>query len=130
MKNRIIEVLEGANQNQLADELGVSAQAVGKWKKSGKISKDNAISLAKCRGYSPEWLLTGEGLKKPDIIKAPHAGVNLDEDILTDFLEQLRPHDLSAREMAQIIVANYPEAQQNEKVNLQPSIRLVVNNAL
>jgi plasmid maintenance system antidote protein VapI len=63
MKKRLIEVLAGANLAQLADEMDVSPQAINNWKNRGKITKDNAFTLARLRGFNPEWLITGFGKK-------------------------------------------------------------------
>lgn len=63
MKKRLIEVLQGANLAQLAIEMDVSPQAVDNWKRRGKITKENAFTLARLRGYNPEWLVTGLGKK-------------------------------------------------------------------
>lgn len=64
MKIRIAKVLKGANQREIANKIGVSAQAVTKWKKSGTISKENATSLAKLRGFNPDWLISGQEPEK------------------------------------------------------------------
>jgi hypothetical protein len=64
MKLRLVEVLEGAVLAQIAGEMGVSPQAVNGWKTRGFITAENGFKLAKLRGYNPEWLLTGMGVKK------------------------------------------------------------------
>lgn len=66
MKTRILKVLDGTNQSEIAKTLGVTAQAVTGWKSRGKIDRDNAVSLAKLRGFNPVWFISGEGPEKLD----------------------------------------------------------------
>lgn len=47
----------GKTQGWLAEMLGVSDNAVSKWIKTGKISRDNALAAAKALGISVEQLL-------------------------------------------------------------------------
>lgn len=66
MKTRICKVLDGANQRELAGILGISPQAISGWKSRGTIDTENAVSLAKLRGFNPVWLISGEGPEKLD----------------------------------------------------------------
>lgn len=65
---RMIDLLGVKNQSALADALGVSSDVVAKWKKRGTRPYTECLHLARSRGASLEWLLTGEGekLKQPN----------------------------------------------------------------
>ncbi len=56
----------GYSQEYVAEQLGLSRQAVSKWE-SGKSSPDtkNLIALAELFGCSVQWLLTGEQPSRP-----------------------------------------------------------------
>jgi hypothetical protein len=89
MKNRLAEVLDGANLTQLAEDMGVSTQAVFKWKTEGKIKKENAVALAQRMGYSSEWLITGLGKKKAG--KEPDVALNVTR--LRDIMDAIHHHE-------------------------------------
>lgn len=57
----ILEALERLQQNQywLAEQAGVSAQAVTKWIQTGQISRANATEVARILGVSLDALLGG-----------------------------------------------------------------------
>ncbi|MCL6271079.1 helix-turn-helix domain-containing protein [Sansalvadorimonas sp. 2012CJ34-2] len=59
LRDRLVEAVKssGLSQRAIADEVEVSAQAVTRWLKSGKISKENLIALASVTGVSLSWLL-------------------------------------------------------------------------
>lgn len=46
---------------RIADKCHVSDQAVGRWRRTGKIQRENLGPLAEELGISLEWLLTGRG---------------------------------------------------------------------
>lgn len=46
---------------RIADRCHVSDQAVGRWRKTGKVQRENLAPLADELGVSVEWLLTGRG---------------------------------------------------------------------
>lgn len=53
--------LSPLNQKQIAEMMGVTSQALGGSKKSGKISKPKLVKFAKATGTHLHWLMTGEG---------------------------------------------------------------------
>lgn len=63
--NRVISELSerGINQVQLAKSADVSRAMVTHWRKGGvqKMSGAQAIAICRHYGYSPVWLMTGEG---------------------------------------------------------------------
>lgn len=46
---------------RIADKCEVSDQAVGRWRKTGKVQRENLAPLADELGVSLEWLITGRG---------------------------------------------------------------------
>lgn len=46
---------------RIADRCHVSDQAVGRWRKTGKVQRENLAPLADELGVSVDWLLTGRG---------------------------------------------------------------------
>lgn len=62
---RIAEALglikdNGIPQKEVAARLGVSPQAVTKWKTTGQIHRDYLLQLARLAGENPEYLMTGD----------------------------------------------------------------------
>jgi phage repressor protein C with HTH and peptisase S24 domain len=51
----------GRTQAWLAEMLGISDQAISKWKATGAISRDNLMKVARLLHVSPLWLMNGEG---------------------------------------------------------------------
>lgn len=68
----ILEALERLQQNQywLAEQVGVSAQAVTKWIQTGEISRTNATKVAKILDVSLDALLGGSQSEREEIGKA------------------------------------------------------------
>lgn len=68
----ILEALDRLQQNQywLAEQVGVSAQAVTKWIQTGQISRANATEVARILGVSLDALLGGSQSEREDIGKA------------------------------------------------------------
>lgn len=66
VSERLEQVLQEQNlqRNELADIVGVSAQAVTNWIKRGQISPKSARIINKQLGYSVNWLLGAEIEKK------------------------------------------------------------------
>ncbi len=64
----------GVSNTELAQHIGVSGQAVGKWLKKGTIKKDHLPVIAKLTGVDFQWLSTGEGTLSAEI---PEIGFNL-----------------------------------------------------
>ena len=62
----------GLSQEELAEQVGVSRQAVGKWE-SGQSQPDldKVIALSRCFEVSCDWLLTG---REPEAPAAPASG--------------------------------------------------------
>lgn len=52
----------GETQEWLAEQAGVSKNAVSKWIKTGQISRENAINAARCLRVTSDQLLLGEPL--------------------------------------------------------------------
>jgi len=50
---------------RIAIREGVTDQAVGRWRRTGKIQRDHLAGLAEELGVSLEWLLTGKGEIRP-----------------------------------------------------------------
>jgi SOS-response transcriptional repressor LexA len=48
-------------KSHLSDRFGISAQAVGQWFKTGRVSKGKLPELAAVLNVSLDWLLTGKG---------------------------------------------------------------------
>jgi hypothetical protein len=104
MKKRLIEVLNGAVLSQVADEMGVSPQAVNGWKTKGFITAGNGFRLAALRGFNPEWLLTGLGPKK---YPAKKAGT-LDVRRLAEILDAIEREEKKAHiEISNLQRASY-----------------------
>jgi hypothetical protein len=64
---RITEILNSYNETsyaKLASNIGVAPQALGKWKKEGKIEPEHARSLASHTNYNHDWILFGDFPKK------------------------------------------------------------------
>lgn len=67
-------------QRMLADQIGLSPQAVNQWVKTGEISQENLISCCNILQIRTDWLLTGEGEMERADKSARDAGV---EDSVT-----------------------------------------------
>lgn len=79
---RLTELNEkGLSKVEMARVANVSKQAVTGWFKTGKISKESAVSIADAAGVSVPWLL-GEDLSQPDELRR-------DEQRLVDLYRQL-----------------------------------------
>lgn len=65
-RERLAEAIEEApaKQYQIAEYCHVSEQAVGRWKRTGKISRENLLSLSQISGYRYRWIKDGAGPKK------------------------------------------------------------------
>lgn len=72
---------KGFSKTEMAKITGVSKQAVSGWFKTGRISKESALSLADATGVSVPWLL-GEDVSEKDGLKA-------DEQRLLELYRQL-----------------------------------------
>ena len=71
----------GLSQEELAEQVGVSRQAVGKWE-SGQSQPelDKVIALSRLFGVSCDWLLTGQA---PEAAAVPREGAgNYDRQVL------------------------------------------------
>lgn len=127
MVERINEVLGDANQAKIAEELGVTPQAITKWKKNGKISKNNAIGLAKVRGYNPEWLISGEGAKftkKSNVTYAVRINHEIIAECIKEFEDGLKAHKVSwnsikTDDFARAITLLYEEHAEKGETNTQ-----------
>lgn len=67
MSARITEILNSYNKTskaKLAGNIGVTPQALDKWRKDGKIEPENARSLANHTGYNHDWVIFGDFPKK------------------------------------------------------------------
>ena len=119
MKQRLIEVLAGANLAQLARDMNVSPQAVDNWKKRGKITKDNAFDLAKLQGFNPEWLITGFGKKKAAKESSEVLNVMRLRDVMdaVSHHEKLRRIDLSSMTRAKWISEIYGDIALKNKAD-------------
>lgn len=53
---------------RIADKCDVSDQAVGRWRKTGKVQRENLAPLADELGVSVEWLLTGRGEMRQRVV--------------------------------------------------------------
>ena len=66
----------GKSQRKVALEIGVSAQAITKWLKTGNISRENLKGLAATTGVNASWLLDGKGAMdrelEPNVISLPN----------------------------------------------------------
>lgn len=56
----------GISNTALADAMDVSVQAVGHWRKTGKIARERVSGIAAACRVSVEWLLTGKSEAKED----------------------------------------------------------------
>lgn len=85
---------------RIADRCDVSDQAVGRWRKTGKVQRENLAPLADELGVSVEWLLTGRGsMRRPsagdmEIIIAGDTARGVDPRRLK---RQQKPGDLIVR---------------------------------
>ena len=62
----------GYSQEQLADLLGISRQAISKWESGqGKPDLDNIIKLTELYNISADYIITGQDFQKNDT-DAPH----------------------------------------------------------
>lgn len=57
---RLLMAKTGVNKSGLARICGITPQSVGKWFRTGSISKDSAIKLSETFGVALSWLL-GDG---------------------------------------------------------------------
>ncbi|HET8898797.1 MAG TPA: helix-turn-helix domain-containing protein [Rhodanobacteraceae bacterium] len=58
---RLALLLGVHNDSQLAKAAGVNRQTLGSWRSRGSVSYELCIKIARERGASLDWLLTGEG---------------------------------------------------------------------
>jgi len=106
----------------LSQRSGVSMRMIDYILKQERVASiDKVASLAKSLNMSVESLLSDKPQKLTN-----ESG--LDVEILTDLITQLESHRLSARQRAQIIAAHYPQIAQGKPADLEPSLRLVINN--
>lgn len=78
LKQRVAKAIKesGKSQKQIADQIGVTPQAITRWLKVGTISKDNLFKLAMATDSSFYWLASGmEGhvtqLSSRNTVKVP-----------------------------------------------------------
>jgi transcriptional regulator with XRE-family HTH domain len=62
LAERLREALKQSNKTQakLAEEVGVSEQAVGKWLRTGQVSRNRIPAVARSLNASVEWILDGK----------------------------------------------------------------------
>lgn len=66
---------EGLSQEEFADKLGVSRQAVSKWETGQSVpDSEKAAAMAKFFGVSLDWLINGDEVPAPAVV-APSAMV-------------------------------------------------------
>ena len=85
--NRLYELRKrmGLSQEELAEKLGVSRQAVSKWERSeASPDTDNLIALAKIYGMSLDELVFGEERKTPDADKEPSDAEDPKDEVTSD----------------------------------------------
>lgn len=118
MKKRLTKVLEGAVLSKLADDLGVSPQAINNWKNRGQIGTDNGFKLARLRGYNPEWLLIGLG---PEKMPSKKAGA-LDVKRIAEILDAIAQEEKKVRiELSPLQRASYiNEMYCDQRLKSQP----------
>lgn len=71
--------VRGKTQAWLAEQLGITDQAISKWKRTGQISRANAMAMCRALDVNPSWLLDGVGagpaLEVRDSAKATYGRV-------------------------------------------------------
>lgn len=87
--DQIREALErlGKTQTWLAESMGVSDAAVSKWLRTGEISRDRLVDLARMLKISVDQLLTGESAPPNDVQDAFESLPDVDRQMTLDFLQ-------------------------------------------
>lgn len=62
LKDRLKQAIKESNKSQkrIAEEIGITPQALNKWLKDGKASKENLAAFAEATGKSFSWIFLGE----------------------------------------------------------------------
>lgn len=71
----------GLSLQAAGDAIGVSAQAVDKWERGGRIRMDNLTSLASVLKVTPDWILNKEGLNAINEPRASYSSIEPGPDI-------------------------------------------------
>lgn len=87
LPERLAEVLERESLRSFAKQIGVSEGALRTYLKGRVPRADDAVAIARATGYNIEWLLTGNGAKRPYEVKeqelpyvlSSHGSVSVDE---------------------------------------------------
>lgn len=61
-----LDATKDVNQAKLAEVVGVSEQAVGKWLRTGKIARERIPVIARALNISLEWFLLGVGAMRAE----------------------------------------------------------------
>ena len=135
LAQRIEQALTHAKESQnkskalIAEECGVSAQAVNNWLRRGKISKRSLMLLAKSTNVDFIWLYTGleaTSNKTPlarDQLKEPSAEYTLDKQLLAQSIkkvlsrsDQIQLPETDYAQLANYITAEYFKALKDDDV--------------
>ena len=85
----------GLSQEELADKLGVSRQAVSKWERAeASPDTDNLILLSKLYNVTLDELLNADNLEEEDLINSPEEESPIQEEVLEDKLEEKMERDV------------------------------------
>lgn len=130
MRVRQLREERGWSQSELAAHLpGVKQQSVDQLEQGRVVRPRFLPELADALGASMQWLLTGEGERRP----APQAEASVDSDLLRDVVvavETVIAHNkthLSTEERARLIAALYELMQREEKRDSQSMAQAAQN---
>ena len=85
--DRIKEAYEWASDKDIADDLGVSAQAVSNWRKGVGPSRATLGRIAEARSVPLEWLLTGDS--SPRVSKTGVDSVDIRIRVSRELFDQI-----------------------------------------
>ncbi len=94
MANRLTSLrkAKGLSQEELADKLGISRQAISKWERAeASPDTDNLITLSKLYGVTLDELIGVSPVREPDQASAQNAAQASDPDDLDDPIDPDNP---------------------------------------
>ena len=89
-----MDIYSGKPQTQIALEVGVSPQAVTRWRKLGYLNKERIPAFCRACGVSIEWFLTGQGDPQ---------GTNPFANLSSDEIIQAAKDHLTTEEQARLL---------------------------
>lgn len=93
--SRLMELLEVANDSELARALGVNRQTLASWRKRDSVPYSICVNFSEEKNISLDWLLTGRGAMHvntaTESLSAPEQAFSQSDLKLLELMNQLDP---------------------------------------